>query len=103
MPFQLQRYLLSEGEHGLGYLAVRSMNDREFRENWIIHEALIAFFDEEARKETESRRAARNAIQMEQQGIEHVPGLLNGRAFDPATASPEEVEAWIASMDISNF
>jgi hypothetical protein len=87
------RYILSKD---LGYDNVKRMSMREFKENWEIGNLLNLCSTPDGKKELETRRGVKKAEHMEQQHIPAAP-------FDPSTASPEELDAWIRTYGGGNY
>ena len=64
----------------------------EFEENWAIASLVSKSETEEGRKELEQSRGLKAAVALENAKIDV------SKPFDPDSASPEELDTWIRSM-----
>jgi hypothetical protein len=84
----MRRYILGKE---IGYDTVKSMSIREFEENWVICNLIAQCSSDEGRKELQTKRGVKKAEKFEISGPNAAP-------FDPASATPEELDRWIRSQ-----
>lgn len=101
VPFRLRKFLLAAGKNlGLGLATVDHLSLEDFNYYWHCQQALIQAEDDQARGEASHEANIRRTIRLEASGKLDTQdsGYLNGKPFDPATATPHEIEAWLARM-----
>jgi hypothetical protein len=86
----LRRYLLGKE---LGYDSVKRMTIAEFEENWAIANLVGQCSTPEGKDELHRIRGVKKAI-----ALENSPPVMLQQPFDPATATPEEIEIWMHRM-----